>query len=706
MLTSSGSPLRARFRRAGLIALAAWSLACGNSADRMDRAAPPRDYACRFQVGADSFIAPEAGTFEVSLKVRNEGRAVWASTDKPPCFLSYHLLDGQKKMIRRDNIRFPLSRPVKPGEAYPARVKVKAPLEAGRYILEFDMVREGVAWFKDLGSPTACLSLKVTPRVWPDDRRPLSLAEGDFTRFESSRPAFNTLLKLIRLTLDQDKVSFKGVTGKVSGFKAGDSYPQVWLRDANTVLPVSRCYFDRDHLRSWLIEHLARQKADGSLEDWVDAAGETGKNTAESDQEASAVQAAAQVCFLLGTDWLTDQAAGRPIIDRLDKALRFVLADRLDERTGLIKSGHTIDWGDVDIEDSDDRAVDVDERTRWTAGIYAQSMFYRASRDLAWMFDRLGQKDKSLAWTLKAQTLRTNADLRLWQKEKGFYRVHMHLDAGPAHAFDEDDMFAMGGNVSAVLTGLADETKSALILEQALSRRKAYGLSTASGVLLPPYPKGAFRHPLVDDPYEYQNGGQWDWFGGLFVLALYDNGFSRRATDMLAEIAAKNIANGGLFEWDDPRGSPRGSDYFAGSAGSLGRALFEGYFGVKLTAGSLSLEPRLGTDKAKIRVHLPAANLFAAYDYRLAPDGRSLVFEFNSNFSGRGRLRILLPWPSRAKDSLQVKSSDYEVTLDGRAAAFAEVRTNEDEYLELETDFRNHRLEVRPNAPGRSRPRR
>ncbi len=199
-------------------------------------------------------------------------------------------------------------------------------------------------------------------------------------------------MTLIRITLDTNEVSFKGITGKVSGFRSGLNYPQVWLRDANTVIPASRFFYGDGPLRTWLVEHLAHQSEDGSLEDWLDEAGGSGKNTTESDQETSAVQAAGQVSRVLGTRWLTDRAAGQPVIDRLERALKYVLAQRLDEETGLIKSGHTIDWGDVDIEDADEKAVAVDERSHWVAGIYSQSMFYAAALDLSGMFEKLGFK--------------------------------------------------------------------------------------------------------------------------------------------------------------------------------------------------------------------------------------------------------------------------------------------------------------------------
>ena len=130
------------------------------------------------------------------------------------------------------------------------------------------------------------------------------------------------------------------------------------------------------------------------------------------------------------------------------------------------------------------------------------------------------------------------------------------------------------------------EAKRSRIIEQALSRQKEFGVSTISGSLLPPYPKGFFKHPALDEPYEYQNGGQWDWFGGRLVLAMFESGFSREAREKLIEIARKNIANGGFYEWDTKDGAGRGSDFYSGSAGSLARALIEGYLGVRIDGAS------------------------------------------------------------------------------------------------------------------------
>ena len=663
-----------------------------------------RDYSCLFRIGRETLLAKEAGTVVFPLRLKNAGRAAWSSQDSPPCLLSFHLLNKEGEVIRFENARQPLPRTIAPGETVTISARVKAPLEAGRYIVEFDLVREGVAWFAAMGSKTLRVDLKVEPREWPEDRFSLGLGDGPYTKFDSNRLELEKLQKLIRVTLDADEVTFQGDTGEVSGFQGGAGYPQIWLRDSNTVIPASRFYYGLEQVRSWLVEHLAHQGTDGSLQDWIDASGMTGKNTVESDQETSAVQAAAQVCELTGPAWLSEKVGSKTVIERLEAALQYLLTDRLDEGTGLIKSGHTIDWGDVDIEDADARAIQVDSRTHWVAGIYSQSMFYGAARSLSRMFDGLGEKEKALFWSVRAESVRRNAVKWLWQDRRGFFRVHVHLEPPLSHPLDEDDIFAMGGNVWAVLTGLADGARSRSILREAIARRKPP--LQAGAVLLPPYPAGLFQHPQVDEPYEYQNGGQWDWFGGLLVLALYRNGYSRQATDDLLRLARKDLANGGLFEWDDREGRGRGSDRYSGSAGSLARALFEGYFGISLGRDSLSLEPRLGTDASRVHVYIPSADMFAAYDYRPGADGRSLRFDYGSDFRGRGRVRIRLPWASPASESLRRTASDYEVRLDGVPAVFQLTRVNEDEYIGLETDFRDHRLTIRLSSPGRAGSRR
>lgn len=659
-----------------------------------DRRQP--EFAATITADAKTIRCDGGETVRLTLEIQNQGSNAWSSDAPFPCLVSYHLLDEKSRLLRFENPRTRLPGTVEPGEKVSVTVPLRAPLEKGSYLVEFDLLREGIAWFKDGGGKTLVLPFLVEEKRWPEDAFSPSLGYGAITSFESSIPELDKLRRLIRLTLEKNEVAFEGKTGRIVGFAAGSAYPQIWLRDAATILPASRFYYPEPYLATWLEEHLAHQKETGSLEDWVNSLGQTDKNTVETDQEASAVLAAYQVFLLLGQKgkgWLAQDIAGVAMLERLEKALAYIFRERYDEKYGLVTGAHTADWGDVDPEDGDQKAIYVDERTRWTADIYDQAMAYEACSALASMFAAVGESERAAMWQQRASLLKERANSWLWQEGRGFYRVHVHLDDFP-HDFDEEGMFPMGGNAQAIISGLADSTQARRIIETALVRQSAFGLSTLSGVLLPPYPKGFFKHPALDEPYEYQNGGQWDWFGGRLILGMFQNGFSRRAKAKLVEIINKNIENGGLYEWDTREGRGRGSDDYAGSAGSLARAVFEGYFGFHLGPDGLVLEPRLGEDTARVHFYLPAADLYAAYDYQPDPDKRRIVFRYRSNVPAAGRVRLVFPWSLLGFEDRERGRKQVRVLMDGKEIPFERWSLNEDDYLGFPTDFTEHHIVI------------
>ena len=663
--------------------LVSWQFWPGCSPERKTESrSGANDYSASITSSIAGLRAYEGRSAELKLRLKNIGKQEWSSRAKNPCLVSYHLLDEIGKVLKFDNARAVLPRVIRPGEEISVAVRVKAPLKKGNYRLEFDLLREGVAWFKDSGSPTLIIPLRVEEKNRPEE-----------TKVESSVPEFMELQKLIRLTLDNDVVEFKGRTGKISGFTAGAGYPQVWLRDSATIIPASRFFYPDAFLVSWLEEHLAFQKPDGGLEDWIDARGRSDKNTVETDQEASAVHSAYQVFLLKGKVWLEKKVGGESVISRLEKAVEFLFQNRFDRERGLITGAHTADWGDVDPEDSDQKAIYVDEKTRWTVDIYDQSMCYEACRELAAMFSALGVQERADLWLRKAAALREAADRNLWQEGKGFYRVHIHLSPFP-HDFDEEGMFAMGGNAQAVISGLADPGKAGRIIQAAIERQDEFRISSISGSLLPPYPAGFFKHPAMDEPYEYQNGGQWDWFGGRLVLAMFENGFSNQAREKLIEIARKDVRNGGLFEWDTKDGSGRGSDYYAGSAGCLARTLFEGYFGFKLGEKSLILEPKLGEDEGRVDILLPASGLVLSYEYRPIRLENKIVLAYESNYAGPGEVKLLVPWRFFGLSGKKDRQKKIAVSRDGAEFSFRWENRYQDDFIVLDTDLRKHTLEI------------
>ena len=117
----------------------------------------------------------------------------------------------------------------------------------------------------------------------------------------------------------------------------------------------------------------------------------------------------------------------------------------------------------------------------------------------------------------------------------------------------EDDIFALGGNALAVLYGIATDAQAARIFEVAEARRRRYRMETIGAVLLPPYPAGFFRHPILREPFTYQNGGQWDWWAGRFVLAEFQRGNAAKAFDHLRALAARAVAVGRPVRMGDAR---------------------------------------------------------------------------------------------------------------------------------------------------------
>jgi len=174
---------------------------------------------------------------------------------------------------------------------------------------------------------------------------------------------------------------------------------------------------------------------------------------------------------------------------------------------------------------------------------------------------------------------------------------------------------------------------------------------------------------------------------------MFEHGFSSLAKEKLLEIIKKNIANRGFFEWDNREGIGQGSDFFCGSAGSLGKAVFEGYFGVKLGEGYLSIEPKLGKDSAKIHIYQPANDTFVAYDYNFDAAKNKLTLQYNSDFPHKGTLKILSPW-SDQNNRGEILKKKLEVQIDGKKTTFHFESINYDEYIIVDTDFKHHTIEI------------
>jgi SAM-dependent methyltransferase len=98
----------------------------------------------------------------VRARVRNDGDFAWpAGLERRPVALGNHWLDASGALARRDDGRAALPRSVEPGDELELALEVTAPVRPGEYVLELDLVQEGVAWFAERGSTPGRLAVVV-----------------------------------------------------------------------------------------------------------------------------------------------------------------------------------------------------------------------------------------------------------------------------------------------------------------------------------------------------------------------------------------------------------------------------------------------------------------------------------------------------------------------------------------------------------------
>jgi SAM-dependent methyltransferase len=105
---------------------------------------------------------PHAQEISVEVGIRNLSWRPWTSERaERPILISYHWLDSSRRAVEYDGLRTPLPRPLAPGDACDAAVRLRTPALAGSYLLEIDLVEEGVSWFSAAGVPPLRLGVRV-----------------------------------------------------------------------------------------------------------------------------------------------------------------------------------------------------------------------------------------------------------------------------------------------------------------------------------------------------------------------------------------------------------------------------------------------------------------------------------------------------------------------------------------------------------------
>ncbi|TDS11935.1 GH36-type glycosyl hydrolase domain-containing protein [Sphingobacterium paludis] len=374
-----------------------------------------------------------------------------------------------------------------------------------------------------------------------------------------------------------------------TGFTAGDGYGEVWIRDLNTFITLSCTVNDKEQIRNHLIRFLQFQQADGGILDgYLPASKASGesvfyrsalapeylghKNTVETDQETSLVQAIAKYIRATGDSAiLQEQVAGNTVQKLLEKALNFLLNERFNKQYGLLWGATTADWGDVQPEH--DWGVVLDENSHLAIDIYDNAMFMIAIQD----FLEIASLDAQQAdrWTKVKGSIKENIEKHLWDENAKKYIPHIYLDGSPfPDSFDESAVYYHGGTAVAIEAGLLTKEQVLHAYQRMQENVKLANAATIGLTLYPTYPEGSFQNKGMG-PYSYQNGGDWTWFGGRMISQLIRYGFIKEAEEALYPMLDRVIKNNGFYEWYTPANEPKGSSSFRGEAGVLWSALQE-----------------------------------------------------------------------------------------------------------------------------------
>ena len=124
------------------------------------------------------------------------------------------------------------------------------------------------------------------------------------------------------------------------------------------------------------------------------------------------------------------------------------------------------------------------------------------------------------------------------------------------------------GNLLAILSGIADEGQSQVILDF-IERHEldAWPVRSLTPVVRPGDTDWRDYYGSLNLPHQYHNGGVWPFIGGFYVAALLQAGRNDRARSTLERLAALN-QQGGFNEWHHGEtGAPMGVRDQAWSAG-------------------------------------------------------------------------------------------------------------------------------------------
>ena len=155
--------LRRRIEEAQTVAPGAVPLRCVDNYQRLTAAA----YRAKLS-GVESWTAQRGSELRIPVKVENLSAESWRASNVSGIGLANRWRDCSGAVLPSTDGHTALPCDLLPGSSIDLEIVVTAPMKPGDWILELDMVEEGITWFSDRGSSLTRLRVNVQrgPRFW------------------------------------------------------------------------------------------------------------------------------------------------------------------------------------------------------------------------------------------------------------------------------------------------------------------------------------------------------------------------------------------------------------------------------------------------------------------------------------------------------------------------------------------------------------
>ena len=280
-------------------------------------------------------------------------------------------------------------------------------------------------------------------------------------------------------------------------------------------------------------------------------------------------------------EFLSEHLEGVPLIERLEKGLRWYDDNRLHEDLGLYWTlGGGVAWGDLSEKYRGYRTYYCDQN----------AFLVGAMEDLAFLERILGRSEKAESYSRKAQTLADRVNSLMWNDDLGMY-VDVDSDGQQRlhkHAFSFITGFAASCFMNGT-SGLADDAKA---------RSLVRNLESSSFDRPHGFPSLAWDHPYYDPDNDKYSGLGWHNQQHV-VRGLYYAVQTEMAHHMLKKLVRLNSRNEGLGPrymaeaynaetgemYAGGRFLPQARSFNYPANFNLILGLYEGVFGLKVSRG-------------------------------------------------------------------------------------------------------------------------